>query len=166
MWPKMWSLLLDIIDHLTLYDLMFFSFIFKNFLTLLKYSRFKLFISSVQQIELYIYIYIYVYIHMIYPFFIFFSIMIYHRIFNIVPCATINLYYSIYSSLCSVLFVYPIYNGLYLLIPNSQSFPNVFSVSVSLFLFHRYVHLYHILDSTCEWYMWCLSLSNLLWLVW
>ena len=53
-----------------------------------------------------------------------------------------------------------IYNSLHLLIPNSQYFPppplsplattNLFSVSPFLFL--RYVHLCHILDSICKWY--------------
>ena len=56
-------------------------------------------------------------------------------------------------------FIHPIHNSLHLLIPNSQSFPppltppplattSLFSMSVSLFLFCRYVHLCHILDST------------------
>ena len=43
--------------------------------------------------------------------------MVYHRILNIVPC--------IYSTLLqsrTLLFIHPIYNGLYLLIPNSPSF--------------------------------------------
>ena len=69
----------------------------------------------------------------------------------------------------SLLIIYSKYNTnrLHLLIPNSQSIPlhlpplphshsliitSQFSRSVSLFLFFRYVHLCHILDSTCKWY--------------
>ena len=75
--------------------------------------------------------------------------MVYHKILNIVPCAISR----------TLLFIHSIYNSLHLLIPNSQSFPSsilgnhsLFSVSVSLFLFHRYVHLCHISDSTYKWY--------------
>ena len=42
------------------------------------------------------------------------------------------------------LFIHPMYNNLPLLTPNSSSFPNLFSISVSLFLFCRYVDLCHI----------------------
>ena len=42
----------------------------------------------------------------------------------------------------------------------------MFSISVSLFLFCKQVHLYHILNSTCKWYDICLSLLDLLNLVW
>ena len=73
----------------------------------------------------------------------------------------------------TLLFIHPIYNILPLLIPNSHSFPpldpfplattSLFSISVSLFLFHRYVDLYRILDSTYKWYLsfsfWLTSLS-------
>ena len=58
--------------------------------------------------------------------------------------------------------VYSICNSLPLLIPNSQSFPpqlppclattNLFSVPVSLFLFHKYADLCHSLDSKYKWY--------------
>ena len=66
--------------------------------------------------------------------------------------------------LCSrtSLLIHPIYASLHLLIPNSQSFPpwlpfpmadTVFPfISVSLFLFHRRVHLCCILDSMHKWY--------------
>ena len=63
----------------------------------------------------------------------------------------------------TLLFIHPIYNSLLLLIPNSHSFPSLLpppswqpqvSVSVSLFLFLRYVDLYHILDS---------YISNIIW---
>ena len=80
-------------------------------------------------------------------FFIFFSSMVYHRIFNIVPCAILR-------TLC----IHPVYISLHLLIPNSQSFPHpptsplattsLFSMPVGLYLFHRYVHLCLILNST------------------
>ena len=69
------------------------------------------------------------------------------------------------------------YYSLFLLIPNLHSFPcspllsplattNLFSMSMSLFLFCRYVDLYHILDSTFKWYhmvfvfLFLTSLSN------
>ena len=61
----------------------------------------------------------------------------------------------------TLLFAHPIYNSLHLLIPNYQSFlpppsslatTSLFSMSVSQFLFCRYVHLCHILDSTYKWY--------------
>ena len=55
------------------------------------------------------------------------------------------------------LFIHSIYNSLHLLIPNPQSIPSptptsllatsLSSMSVSLFLFLRWVHSYHILDS-------------------
>ena len=58
--------------------------------------------------------------------------------------------------------VHPVDESLPLLIPNSQSFPpsstsplattHLFSTSVSLSLFHRYLHFYSISDSTCKWY--------------
>ena len=70
-----------------------------------------------------------------------FSIMVYHKILNIVPCAIQqDLIYTIYL----------IYTSWHLLIPNSQPFPpfptalattSLFSMSMSLYLFHRYVHL-------------------------
>ena len=61
----------------------------------------------------------------------------------------------------TLLFIPPIYNSLHLLMPHSQPFPlpppsslattSLFSMSVSLLLFHRQVHLCHTLDSTCKW---------------
>ena len=57
-----------------------------------------------------------------------------------------------------LLFIHSVYTGLYMLIPNSQSVSlpppspfattSLFSVSLILFLFHRQVHMCHILDST------------------
>ena len=47
-------------------------------------------------------------------FFIFYSIMVYHRVLTLVPCA-------IYAR--TSLFICSVYNSLYLLIPSSQSFP-------------------------------------------
>ena len=59
-------------------------------------------------------------------------------------------------------FILHIHNNLHLLIPNSQSFPtqlptplvmtSLFSKSVILFMFHRYVHFWYILDSIYKWY--------------
>ena len=75
----------------------------------------------------------------------------------------------------TLLFIHSISNSLHRLIPSSQSFPlpcspqantGLFSMSVSLFLFHSYTGLYHILDFTFKWYDSCLSLSDLLCLVW
>ena len=74
--------------------------------------------------------------------------MVYHRMLNIVPCALQSLFIHLYIA------------NLLLLIPNSQSFPpspcplgnsSLFSMSVSLFLFHREVHLCHISDSIDKW---------------
>ena len=89
----------------------------------------------------YIYVCVYIYICII-----LFSIMVYHRILNII----------LYSR--TLFFIRPMYNSWHLLIPNSHSFPllptfplattNLLSISVSLFLFHKYIDLYHILDST------------------
>ena len=78
-------------------------------------------------------------------FFSYFFIMVYQRILNVVPCAI----------QWTLLFIHPVYTDLHLLIPNSQSFlphPSLattspFSMSMSLFLFPRYVHLCQILDS-------------------
>ena len=73
-----------------------------------------------------------------------------------------NLHFHFLSLLYSrtLLFIHPLYNSLQLLIPKSQSFPpplssslattSLFSMSVSLFLIHRYVHWCHILYSTCK----------------
>ena len=61
----------------------------------------------------------------------------------------------------TLLFIDHIYNTLPLLPLNSQSIPppptltlgsHQSVLSVSLFLFHRYVDLCHVLDSTCKWY--------------
>ena len=60
------------------------------------------------------------------------------------------------------LFIHPIYSSLCLLLPNAWSFPSppsaalatvrgqLFSMSASLFLFHRYFHLCCLSDSTCK----------------
>ena len=93
------------------------------------------------QIHIYIYIYIYIYACT------FFSILVYHRILHVLYSRTL-------------LFIYPIYTSLHLLISSSQSFPplllsllattSLFCMSVSLFLFCRY--LCCILDSTYKCY--------------
>ena len=58
--------------------------------------------------------------------------------------------------------IHSIYFSLYLLTPISYSIAppilsaleatSLFSMSMSIFLFHTHVHLYHILDSTFKWY--------------
>ena len=92
-------------------------------------------------------------------FFVSFSIMVYHRILTIAPCALQQ----------TLLLIHSLCNSLHLLIPASHSMPlpipsplattSLFSMSVSLF--HRQVHLDHILDSTWKWYGVCLSLTSL-----
>ena len=107
---------------------------------------YKVVLIFVQQSASAVHIYIYIHTH---SFFIFFSIMVYHRILNIVPCA-------IQQDLVGYPTNKALYNSLHLLTPASQSFlcnpflatTSLFSMSVSLFLFHREVHLYYILDST------------------
>ena len=77
------------------------------------------------------------------------SIIVYHKILDMVPCAIGQ----------DMLFIHSRHNSLHLLIPNSQ--PNLpfcwqwlslFSMFVSLFLFCRQVHLSLILDPTCKWH--------------
>ena len=85
-------------------------------------------ISGIQQSD-FIYIYIYIY------FFSYSFPLAYHRILNVVPCATHK----------TLLFIHSIYSSLQLLISNSQSLPlphalattRLFPMSVSLFLLHR-----------------------------
>ena len=107
-------------------------------------------------------IYIYVYIHThIY--------VLFHVVFHYGLSQDID-----YCSLCYTAgpcSLCIIYNNL--LTPNSQSFPfsislplatsGLFSVSVSLFLFCRYVDLCHIFNCTYAWYhmIICLALSDL-----
>ena len=87
-------------------------------------------ISAVQHSDSVIHIYTF--------FFIFFSIMVYPRILNIVPCATSR----------TLLFIHSMCNSLHLLTPNSQSIPpphpsplattSLFSMSVSLTLYSAF----------------------------
>ena len=77
----------------------------------------------------------------------FFFIMVYHKILNIAPCGMQR----------TLVFIYPIYRSLHLLVPNPQSFPphppsplaptSLLSIPVSLFLISTQVHLCHVLDS-------------------
>ena len=92
-------------------------------------------------IQLYIYIF----------FFLFFSIMTYHRVLDIAPCALHG----------TLMFIHSMGNSLHLLIPSSQPIPpllfplattGLFSTSLSQFLFHRRVHLRHSSDPTYEGY--------------
>ena len=107
----------------------------------------------------YVLICIYVCVYIIY-FFILFSFMIYHGTLNIVPCAIQQ----------GLAFIHSVYNGNPKL-PTYPSFtpppwrPHVCFVTWSLFLCHREVHVWHILDSAYTWYDICLSLSDLLHLV-
>ena len=74
--------------------------------------------------------------------------MVYPRRLNIVPCAV----------QMPLFIIHPIYNSLHLLTLNSQSVPllfpsllattSLFSMTVNLFLFCRYISLCHILHST------------------
>ena len=66
--------------------------------------------------------------------------MVYHSILNTV----------LYTR--TLLLIHPLYNSFQLLILNSHSIPppSVCSLCLSVFLFLRYGHLCHILDSTCK----------------
>ena len=86
--------------------------------------------------------------------FIFFSIVVYHRILNVVLC---YMFGPCWLSVLNVLIIACIYQ------PQAPSPPlslprsplattSLVSVSMSLFLFCRQVYLCHILDSTCQWY--------------
>ena len=70
-------------------------------------------------------------------FFVFFSIMVYHRILNIVPCA-----------IQSDTVVYPsyIHNSLHLLVPNAQSFPPLHTLPLGNHKgeYYSIVYMYHI----------------------
>ena len=78
--------------------------------------------------------------------------MVYHR--------TLNIFLVLYSRI--LLLIQSIYTSLHLLIPDSQSNPphpcsllatsSLSSVSVSLFLFCRWVHFCHILVAMYKWY--------------
>ena len=110
-------------------------------------------ISAVQQSDSVIHI----------DFFIFFCIMVYHRIWNVVASA-------MEQDLRTLLFIHHVCDSW--LVPNSQSFPpqpcgnrRLFSMPVSLLLFHKYVHCCCILDVTCKWYHMVLPFSFLLCLV-
>ena len=84
---------------------------------------------------IYIHTYIHIYIHTL--FFIFFSIMVYYRLFNIVPCAIQQDLYP------QQFFIHSTYNSLHLLIPNSQSIPPLLPSTwfLMLFLFFKKVVL-------------------------
>ena len=95
-------------------------------------------------------------------FFMSFSIMVYHKILNIVPCAIQqDLIYTIYL----------IYTSWHLLIPNSQPFPlsplpwqpQVSSLCLWVCTYFIDLFICHISVSTYKWYHGiCLSLSHLL----
>ena len=94
--------------------------------------------------------------------------MVYHWIVNIVPCPLSR----------TLFFVHSICNSLHLLTPTSQSLPYIirsllattilFSMSMSLSLFCRWIYLCHILDSNYKWYhivfisFWLTSLSMII----
>ena len=102
----------------------------------------------------------------------FISIIVYHRIMSM--CYTVLCVCSM-----TLLFIHAIYNSLHLLTPTShftspqapppwQPPPSLFSMPVTLFLFHRQVHLCPSLDSTYDWYsdicfsFWLISLSMII----
>ena len=89
-------------------------------------------------------------------FFILFSIMVYHRLLNIVPCAT-QQDLVVYPS--SIVCICPKHPILSFPSPPTLVTKGLFCMSVSLSLFHRYVHLYCILDSTYKWYVFEWSFS-------
>ena len=83
----------------------------------------------------------------------FFSIMVYHRSLNIVPC----LCYIVGPCLSILNIIVCIYqpqtpSASLSLLPSTLATTSLISMSVSLFLFHRLVHLCHILDSIYKWY--------------
>ena len=75
-----------------------------------------------------------------------FSIMVYYRILNIFPCARVEY---------CCLFYIEYFLSANISLPHCF-FPLVsirlFSMSVSLFPFIKYIHLYRILGSTCKWF--------------
>ena len=86
----------------------------------------------------------------IHCFFMFFSIMIYHRLLNIVPCVT-RQDFSCLSILNVTVRIYqPQTPSPSLSLPARQ--PQVCLLRLSLFLFYRQVHLCHVLNSTCKGY--------------
>ena len=117
--------------HFTMLCLCACVFLNCGWFTLLCYFLLYKVIRLYTHTHTYIYIYIYIFKK------IFFSIMVYHRIVNIVP----------YTYKKTLLFIHPLYNSLHLLTPSPQSIPpqppppswlpQVFSLSVILFVFHR-----------------------------
>ena len=116
-------------------------------------------IFTIQQSDSFIHIYTF--------FFIFFSIMVYHRILNMAPCARGTLLSS-----------HSLYNSLHLLILNSQStlpppsphllgnYSPVLYVCESVSI-TQISHSCHILDSTYKWYhmvlsFWLISLGMII----
>ena len=91
----------------------------------------------------------------IYYFFSFSSIIGYYKILNIVPCAPCCLFYRHKCvSVNPKLILYPTHSPLVT--------TNLFSTSVSPFLFCKYVHLYHLFYSIYKWFHdTCLSPSDL-----
>ena len=86
-------------------NLIFFLFLKKNYFIEVELVYNVVLISGVQQSDSVI--------HICTFFFIFFSVMVHHRILNIVPCAISR----------TLLFIHSLCNSLHLLIPNSQSTP-------------------------------------------
>ena len=82
-----------------------------------------------------------------------------HPFLDSFPMQAIIKYWVEFSVLCSR-FLLVIYNSVYMSIPVSQFIPPsslsslviLFSISVTLFLFCRWVHLYSTLSITCKWY--------------
>ena len=72
---------------------------------------------------------------------IFFSILVYPRMLSIVP----NSRTLFIDSICNT-------EVPSIPLPSPLATTSLFSLSVSFFLFHNYIHLCHILDSTYKWY--------------
>ena len=92
---------------------------------------------------------LYIYTHILLPIL---SIIVYHRILNTDPCAIeYNLVYPLYICVC--IYVYSLHllnlssHSVHPSSPSPLAITGLFSMSVCLFLFHKYVHLCHILVS-------------------
>ena len=124
----------------------FLNFLFNSWFTVVPISA----IHHSIYICTYMCVYMYTHTHTHILFLILVSIILYPKRWDIVPCGRTSL---LIHSKC---------NSLHLPTPNSPptilpppsllATTSLFSTSVSLFLFCRYIHLCYILDSTYKWY--------------